>query len=122
MCGKRGCLEAIISPSRIRRDVADRPDRQQDILAEAGRWLGKALALPVSLLDLSDVVAYGPADIVNDVFLKAVEETVNACIASTYHRPVTVRHCACGSNLVIRDESIAVLQDRLREPQPTPGD
>lgn len=121
VCGKHGCLEAMISPARIRHAIEERPERQPDIVADAGRWLGKALAMPVSLLDLSDVVVYGPADIVNGVFLAAAERTVNASISSNYHRPITVRRCECGSNIVIRGESIAVLQERLREPQPTPA-
>lgn len=122
VCGRHGCLEALLSPARIRRTIEGHPERQQDVVTTAGRWLGKTLAMPVSLLDLSDVVVYGPADIVNDVFLAAAEQTVNDFISSNYHRPITVRRCECGSNIVIRGESIAVLQERLREPQPTPSD
>jgi glucokinase len=58
-CGGRGCLEAEISGTGIRRRTgADAAQAGPDEVARAGRLLGEGLASVVNLLDLS-VVAVG---------------------------------------------------------------
>ena len=85
------------------------------MLQEAGRSLGHVLAPSVSLLDLDDVFVYGSKDIVDDIFLGATEYAINAEAASTLqNHSIRVQQCSCGDDIVLRGESIAVVQAVLR--------
>lgn len=113
-CGKRGCLETLISESALRRrmDGLDAAGRGT-VLRRAGAYLAQALAMPVGLLDMADVCVYGPPDIVNDDFIDAAQEYMDRATGSSFHAPTTVRRCQCGGDITLRGESIAVVRDHL---------
>lgn len=114
-CGKRGCLETFISAANLRRRINENPLDRTTMLQEAGRSLGHVLAPSVSLLDLDDVFVYGSKDIVDDIFLGATECAINAEAASTLqNHSIRVQQCSCGDDIVLRGESIAVVQAVLR--------
>ena len=70
-CGKHGCLETWLAVPRLtaqssaRRRRARRGIAREEILAEAGRRLGIALAPVVGALNLSEVVLSGPAELLD---------------------------------------------------------
>lgn len=114
ICGKRGCLETVLAAPRLRARLANDAAHRTDILASTGRTLGGAMAMPANLLDLDEVVVYGPPEIVNDTFVSSAEESLNACLTSSLHKHVGVRRCQRGTGLVMRGESVAVLQSALQ--------
>ncbi len=114
VCGKRGCLEELICAPALRRQILLDEAHKNDILQQAGGYLGQALATPAGLLDLSDIVVYGPADLINSTFLNAAEHTLNELTSPYAHSRVTVRRCQCGEDIIIQAESISVLQKMLR--------
>lgn len=113
-CGKRGCLERLISESTLRHRMEGLDaDGRRDVLREAGTHLAQALAMPVGLLDMADVCVYGPPDIVNDDFIDAAQRYMDAATGSSFHAPTTVRRCQCGADITLRGTSIAVVRDHL---------
>lgn len=115
-CGKHGCLETLVSTSTLRAQMAAKPEERAAILQQAGAYLGKALSMPASLLDITDIVVYGPPDVVNDTLLDSVTETLDAATTtSTRQSKITARRCECGENNVIIGESISVVQSKLKQ-------
>lgn len=113
-CGKRGCLETMISGSILRKELANASECQRiAILSQAGRHLGQALSMPVGLLDMADVCVYGWPDIVNDTFIDATQSYLDASTSSTFHKHTIVRRCECGADMTVQGEAIAVLSDYL---------
>lgn len=114
VCGRRGCLEAMIAPDSLRRRILAGGESADEVLGGAGRLLGRSLAMATSLIDLNDVAVYGPHDIVDDAFLGGAEEAINDVAASHCRTHIAVRRCECGDDIVLRGESISVLQSALR--------
>ena len=112
-CGKRGCLETVLSVPVLEARIARNPSRRDAILSEAGSVLGSALSMPVGLLDVPYVALYGVTDIVNDVFVSAVNSSLNAYVHNDFRRPVMVRRSRIGDDIVIKGESAAVLRSQL---------
>ena len=101
-CGKRGCLETFVSATALEDKVRRDPGQAAAILASAGEKLGHALAMPVSLLDIHDVVVCGPPEIVGDAFLDSCRRTVSGLSSSSFSRDVSVRRCEQGSDATLR--------------------
>lgn len=114
VCGRRGCLEAVIAPNTLRRRILADGEDPAMVLGEAGRLLGRTLAMATSLIDLNDMAVWGPHDIVDDAFLKGAEDAINDFAASHCRTHITVRRCEYGDDIVLRGESISVLQSALR--------
>lgn len=113
-CGKQGCLEQLIAAPHIRRRMQDADDAEADaIIGEAARLLGQALAMPIGMLDMSDVCVYGPADIVNDTFLHSLQLHLDATTDAAWRRRTTVRRCRCDGDIVLRGEAIAVAYNHV---------
>ncbi len=65
-CGRRGCLETVLSVPALRRAVDGLDTEASDaVLASVGRTLGIALAPVVSALNLAEVLVSGPADLLD---------------------------------------------------------
>ena len=111
-CGKRGCMEMLISAPALRDRMADQ-DREgrRDVLRKAGTYLASALAMPVGLTDMADICVYGPPDIVNNTLLDAAQERLNRATASKFHAPTTIRRCQCGADVTLHGAAIAVLRE-----------
>ncbi|WP_161522157.1 ROK family transcriptional regulator [Bifidobacterium aemilianum] len=101
-CGKRGCLETIISVPRLRARIEDNPDRKDDILVESGRLLGRVLSLPSAMLDLPEMVILGDPQVVNTVFMQAMEDEININTSVEFGDGIRVRRSLLGedSNLL----------------------
>ncbi|RSX54248.1 NagC family transcriptional regulator [Bifidobacterium goeldii] len=113
-CGKRGCLERLISATslRARMQHASLLERTQ-ILRQAGTYLATALSMPVGLLDMADVCVYGQPDIVNDDFLTAAQRRFDQLTGSSFHTRTIIRRCQCGGDITLRGEALSVLHNYL---------
>lgn len=60
-------------------------EQHQGILARAGRYLGQALSMPVGLLDMADVCVYGQPNIINETFIDAAQQYLDAATSSSFH-------------------------------------
>ena len=98
-CGKHGCLETMISGTGI--------------LARAGRYLGQALSMPVGLLDMADVCVYGQPNIINETFIDAAQQYLDAATSSSFHKHTVIRRCECGPDITVQGEAIAVVFQHL---------
>ena len=112
-CGKRGCLETLISAPRLHERIDAKPKARTAILAEAGQRLGRALAMTVSLLDLSDVSVFGPPEIVGEAFIGSMREELEAGIAADYRHAPSLHRCQQGDDLVLRGQAAAVIRQLI---------
>lgn len=112
-CGKRGCLEALISASALRERIAQAPDKRREILERAGELLGQTLATSVSLLDVTDVAVYGPADIVGDAMIEGAQREIDQLTASIYQPPAHIRRCEQGDDIVLCGQAMSIIQARV---------
>lgn len=71
ICGKRGCLEAWLSVTRLTAEIEAKPEAREEILRDAGTRLAIAIAATVAALDLTDVVVDGPAELLSGTFIDA---------------------------------------------------
>ncbi|MGL3149504.1 ROK family protein [Microbacterium sp. A82] len=71
ICGKRGCLEAWLSVTRLTAEIDANPEAREEILRDAGTRLAIAIAATVAALDLTDVVVDGPAELLSGTFIDA---------------------------------------------------
>lgn len=111
-CGKRGCLETYVSAVALRDRIRKDPHRRTETLTEAGTRLGSALAMPASLLNLHDIVVYGPPDVAGETLLDACGETVNALSRNDYQSGgIRVRRCELGDDAALRGQAISVLHE-----------
>lgn len=110
VCGKRGCLETLLSAPRLHERILAKPKARTAILSEAGQRLGRALAMTVSLLDLSDVSVFGPPEIVGEAFIGSMREELEAGIAADYRRTPSLHRCQQGDDLVLRGQAAAVIR------------
>lgn len=112
-CGKRGCLETMISALKLHKSLEREPERRREILEEAGATLGDALAIPTCLLDVGDIAVFGPADVVGDTFLDAATQRLAALTDSHFHHAPKVRRCELGDDIVLCGQGVAVIQSRV---------
>lgn len=110
-CGKRGCLETMVTSPVIRERIrrASTPEEQLDIIRSCGEQLAAALAMPIGLLDINDICVYGPPDIVNAAFLEATQRRVDMVSSSKFHKHTSVRRCQVGSDIALRGSAIDVV-------------
>lgn len=113
-CGKRGCLETLISANALHRRIDADPDKRNDILVQAGTYLGEALSIATNLLDIKDVSVYGPPDLVNATLLESAEKTLNENTLLDYSIPTRVHRCQCGSDTAFLGETVAVTHHAIR--------
>jgi predicted NBD/HSP70 family sugar kinase len=110
VCGKRGCLEAILSAPKLRQRVAENPDHRTQILSDAGQQLGRALSMPIGLLDLSDISVFGPPEIVGEAFLGSMREELDADVSTDYHTPPSLHRCQQGEDVTLRGQAVSVIR------------
>ncbi|MCI1901982.1 MAG: ROK family transcriptional regulator [Bifidobacteriaceae bacterium] len=120
VCGKRGCLEAILSAPKLRKHIADNPDHRTQILADAGQRLGQALSMSIGLLDLSDISVFGPPEIVGEAFLGSMREELDADVSTDYHTPPSLHRCQQGEDVVLRGQAVSVIRSFVATTRQTP--
>jgi predicted NBD/HSP70 family sugar kinase len=112
-CGKRGCLETWLATPRLERAIAASPDRELQILTEAGQRLGIALAPVVGALNLAEVVLSGPTHLLDGPLAQATIETLRTRTMAEFHGDLTLRMTTLGEDIVMRGAAVMVLSAQL---------
>lgn len=113
-CGKRGCMELLISAHALRERMHGRDAGEVTrIIREAGGRFAAALSVSIGLLDIRDVCVTGPADVINETFLEAAQKQLDATTASPFTARTAIRRCQCGPDVTLRGGAIAVVRDHL---------
>jgi predicted NBD/HSP70 family sugar kinase len=113
-CGRRGCLEAVVSAPLLaqRLNGVDDGDRARH-MEFGGRHLGIVLAALVGALNLSQIVLSGPMDLLDDRFRIAAIETIRNRTFPTVGQHVTVRFSSLGDDGVLLGAAALVLRNEL---------
>ncbi|NEG89012.1 ROK family protein [Bifidobacterium aerophilum] len=115
-CGKRGCMERLISATALRERMRQvPPSERMGIIRQAGEYLATALAMPVGMLDITDICVYGPADIINNTLLDAAQQQLDRLTASTFHARSVIRRCQCGADITLRGSAVSVVRHYIEE-------
>ena len=113
-CGRRGCLETVVSAPALRAAIKGLDPRQADAaLAAAGRRLGTALAPVVSALDLREIVLSGPADLLGGALRDAAIATIRRRTMPVVGNDVDLRMAALGEDVVLSGAAVLVLSGQL---------
>ncbi|MCL2736048.1 MAG: ROK family transcriptional regulator [Propionibacteriaceae bacterium] len=112
-CGKRGCVETWISAPALQRRLSHESARREDVLAEAGRRLGMALAPIVAALDLTEVVVGGPEDLIDSVFIRACQDLIVERTRSQFRQEFTMRQSSLGGEAVLLGAVSLVMRTTL---------
>lgn len=110
-CGKRGCMEMLLSARELRSRMRDLDTAHRtQVVEDAGRRFAAALAMPIGLLDIGDVCIYGPADVINMAFLESAQRELDAMSSSQFHQHTVIRRCQMGADITLRGAAIAAVQ------------
>ena len=112
-CGNHGCLDRMLSVPTVRESIRNIPDAKERILSAAGEFLGYALALSASLLDVAQITVYGPPDFVNNTFIDAIRNTIESMVVPAYRQHMNITRCQLGDDVAILGESISVITRRI---------
>jgi len=113
-CGRRGCLEAVVSAPLLAQRMQGLTDIQRATSLElAGRHLGIALATLVGALNLSEIVLSGPMDLLDDRFRLAALETIRNRTFPPLAEHVTARFSSLGDDGVLLGAAALVLRNEL---------
>lgn len=112
-CGKRGCLETVVSMPDLLARIEREPGERSNILRQAGAYLGDALSVALGLVDLPKIMVLGDSRVVNGTFLEAVEKQVNKDLAMEFRRNIVVHRSALGGDANLMGACAAVLDGCL---------
>lgn len=110
VCGKQGCLETVVSVPAMRKIITSNPTAREKVYQQVGDWLGMALALPVNLLELNDIVIDGPEDVISDEFLASVADALTKHVDSDFLSKPHLRRCELGENAVLKGAAIKLVR------------
>jgi predicted NBD/HSP70 family sugar kinase len=114
MCGRRGCLEALVSTPLLAQRLDGVSDAERAThLQVAGHHLGIALATLVGALSLSEIVLSGRMDLLDDRFRTAVLDTIRSRTFPTVGQHVTARFSSLGDDGVLLGAAALVLRNEL---------
>ncbi|MDJ1114162.1 ROK family transcriptional regulator [Microbacterium dauci] len=115
VCGKDGCLETRLATPRLDAALAETaaPAEHDAVLADAGRWLGVALAPVVGALNLTEVVLSGPVQLLDGPLVEALTDTLRARTMAEFHGAVGVRMTSLGEDIVLRGAAAMTLSREL---------
>jgi predicted NBD/HSP70 family sugar kinase len=113
-CGRAGCLETLVSEPALRR-AAERlgPDDLERHQRAVGQRLGRVLAPIVAVLNITDVVASGPDELLGGTLLDAAAATIRERTLPRSHRTLRVGLSRLGEDGALRGAAVLVLSDRL---------
>lgn len=100
-------------PTLTRALEAVGPAGRDDVLREAGRRLGVALAPVIGVLNLAEVVLVGPAGLIDGTLADATLEILRRRTMPDSHDDLVLRTSAQGDDLILRGATAIVLKDRL---------
>jgi pyruvate/2-oxoglutarate dehydrogenase complex dihydrolipoamide acyltransferase (E2) component len=86
---------------------------RDDVLAEAGRHLGIALAPVVGALNLAEIVLSGPTHLLDGPLAAATIDTLRNRTMAEFHGDLTLRMTTLGEDIVIRGAAVMVLSGQL---------
>ena len=113
-CGRRGCLETVLSVPALRRRVAGLGPREADAaLAAVGRRLGVVLAPVVSALDLSEVVLSGPAELLDGALREAALAALRERTMPVISSDLQLRMTSLGEDGALSGVAVLVLSGQL---------
>lgn len=113
-CGRRGCLETVLSVPALRRRTAGLGPRDADAaLASVGRRLGIALAPVVSALNLADVVFSGPAELLSGPLREATLATLRERTMPVISDGLSLRMTTLGEEGALCGAAVLVLSGQL---------
>ncbi|MEG3615550.1 ROK family transcriptional regulator [Isoptericola haloaureus] len=113
-CGRRGCLETILSAPALRRavDGLERPEADA-VLADVGRTLGKALAPVVGALNLGEVILSGPPELLAEPLRTAARDTITERTMPATSASLDLRMAALDDDVVLAGAAVLVLGAQL---------
>lgn len=110
VCGKDGCLETWLAVPRLEAKLQDASESEaDDVLAQAGRRLGIAMAPIVGALNLSEIVLSGPPALLDGVLASAALASIRDRTMAEFHGALTLRMTALGDDIVTRGAAAMVL-------------
>jgi predicted NBD/HSP70 family sugar kinase len=113
-CGRRGCLETVLSVPALRRAVAGLdPEEADAALAAAGRVLGTALAPVVSALNLAEVLLCGPPELLDGALRRAASDTLRERTMPAVAGGLRLRTATLGEDVVLAGAAVLVLAAQL---------
>lgn len=115
VCGKHGCLETWLATPRLDAGLAAAASAEErdDVLRNAGRRLGIALAPVVGALNLAEIVLSGPTHLLDGPLARATIDTLRTRTMAEFHGELTVRMTALGEDIVMRGAAVMVLSAQL---------
>lgn len=139
-CGKRGCLEAIVSSPNIVRQYRERSGSREPhldaagvfararsgdaaaagVVARAGRYLGLGVSHLVNLLNPALVVLGGDLAIGFDVLREGVEKELAAHALPLLAAPAVLRPSALGADAGLRGAAALAFRHSLEHPDLLP--
>ena len=113
-CGRRGCLETVLSVPALRRTVAGLDPAEADAaLAATGRTLGAALAPVVSALNLAEVLLSGPPELLDGTLRQAALDTVRERTMPAVAAGLRLRMATLDEDVVLAGAAVLVLGAQL---------
>lgn len=113
-CGRRGCLETVLSVPALRRRTAGlTPEDSDAALASVGRMLGVALAPVISALDLAEVLLCGPAELLGGSLGEAALDTVRSRTMPVIGQELALRMGSLDEDGTLAGAAVLVLSGQL---------
>ncbi|MCL1868936.1 MAG: ROK family transcriptional regulator [Promicromonosporaceae bacterium] len=113
-CGRRGCLETLVSAPAIRRAVAGLGKTEADVvLAGLGRTLGITLAPVVSALNFGEVLLSGPVELLDGALREAAYATVVERTMPAVSAGFRLRMATLDDDVVLAGAAVLVLGAQL---------
>jgi predicted NBD/HSP70 family sugar kinase len=114
-CGRVGCLEAWLAVPALTARLAEARGEaaKTGVLRDAGERLGIALAPVVGVLDLSEIVLSGPAELLDGPLAEATVATLRSRTLAVNHDGVRVRMTEQGQDIVLRGAAVMILSGQL---------
>jgi len=113
-CGRRGCLETVLSVPALRRRTDGLTAPAADAaLAAVGRRLGIVLAPVVSALNLSEVVLSGPRELLDGPLREAALATLRERTMPVVSSSLQLRMTSLGEDGALSGAAVLVLSGQL---------
>jgi predicted NBD/HSP70 family sugar kinase len=113
-CGRRGCLETVLSVPALRRRVEGLGSAAADAaLAAVGRRLGIVLAPVVSALNLVEIVVSGPPELLGGTLREAALATLRERTMPVVSGALELRMTSLGEDGALSGAAVLVLSGQL---------
>lgn len=113
-CGRRGCLETVLSVPALRRRLEH--GEAESVLTEIGERLGTVLAPVVGTLNLHELVLSGPAELLDGPLLAATDRTIRERTMPVSGDELVIRTSGLGEDggdVVLVGAAVLVLAGQL---------